>query len=129
MDEKVAEKYVLAIVVAVASLAVVALLSSVLSAGSSDMTGAVVKGQIVTLCKDNDATNVENKGIVSIYYGSQFPDQCYTDKAAAESPVNTGRYLREMICEDNEVSYKVYDCGTNKCQYGACVGSSYSLVK
>ena len=128
MDEKVAQKYLLLIVVAVASLAVVTLLSSVLT-GSADMTGAAVRGQIVTLCKDNDASNAENKGIVSIYYGSQFPDQCYTDKAAAEDPVNTGRYLREMICDDNDVSYKVYDCGTNKCQYGACVGSTSSLVK
>ncbi|MBI5002196.1 hypothetical protein HZC31_02330 [Candidatus Woesearchaeota archaeon] len=128
MDEKVVQKYLLLIVVAVASLAVVTLLSSVLT-GSTDMTGAVVKGRIATLCKDNDASNAENKGIVSIFYGSQFPDQCYTDKAASEDPVNTGRYLREMICDVNDVSYKVYDCGTNKCQYGACVGSTYSLVK
>ncbi len=128
MDEKVAQKYLLLIVVAVASLAVVTLLSSVLTA-QGDMTGAVVKGAIKTLCKDNDASNAENKGIVNILYGSQFPDQCYTDKAAAEDPVNTGRYLREMICDNNEVSYKVYDCGINKCQYGACVGSTYAVLK
>lgn len=128
MNEKVAQKYILLIVLVVASLAVVTLLSSVLTA-QGDMTGAVVKGAIATLCKDNDASNAENKGIVSVYYGSQFPDQCYTDKAAAEDPVNTGRYLREMICDDNEVSYTIYDCGKNKCQYGACVGSTYTVLK
>ena len=128
MDEKVSRKYLLLIVVLVASLAVVTLLSSVLTTETA-VTGAAVRGQIATLCKDSDASNAENKGIVNIYYGSQFPDQCYTDKTAAEDPVNAGRYLREMICDDNEVSYKVDDCGINKCQYGACVGSTYSVMK
>ena len=60
MDEKVSRKYLLLIVVLVASLAVVTLLSSVLT-GSADVTGAAVREHIVTLCKDNDASNAENK--------------------------------------------------------------------
>lgn len=128
MNEKAAEKWVLLIVIAVASLAVITLLSSVLTSETADMTGAAVRGQITTLCKDSDAGNAERKGIVNVFYGSQFPDQCYTDKAATKEPVNNGRYLREMICDDNEVSYNVYDCGTNKCQYGACVGAGYTKM-
>ncbi len=129
MNEKVVQKYLLLIVIAVASLAVVTLLSSVLTTESAAVTGAAVRGEIMTLCKDNDGSNAENKGIVNVYYGSLFPDQCYMDEEASKDPVNTGRYLREMICDANEVSFKVYDCGTNKCQYGACVGSTYSVLE
>ncbi len=131
MDEKKAEWYVLLVVVAVASLAVITFFTSALTTTSSDesLTGAAIVGQIAKLCKDSDGSNAERKGIVSVFYGSQFPDQCYDDKAASEDPVNNGRYLRETVCKDNEPSYKVYDCGKNKCQYGACVSIGYSLVK
>lgn len=131
MNEKRVELYVLLLVVAVASLAILTFFTSSITTANADesLTGAVVKGQIATLCKDSDAANAERKGIVSIFYGSQFPDQCYDDKAASEDPVNNGRYLRETICANNEPSYKVYDCGKNKCQYGACVSIGYSVVK
>ena len=131
MDEKKAEWYVLLVVVGVASLAVLTFFTSALTTTNSDesLTGAVVKGQIATLCKDSDGSNAEKKGVVSVFYGSLFPDQCYDDKAATEEPVNNGRYLREIVCVDNEPSYKVYDCGNNKCQYGACASIGYSLVK
>lgn len=129
MNEKVAQKYLLLIVMVVASLAVVTLLSSVLTAESADVTGAAVRGERETWCKDNDASNAKNSGFVYSLYGSKFSDQCYRDKEASKDPVNTGRYLREMVCDANEVSYKVYDCGTNKCQYGACVGSTYAVLK
>lgn len=128
MNEKIAEKYVLLIVIVVATLAVITLLSSVLT-NEGSVTGAAVRGQIETLCKDSDGSNAERKGSVSVFYGSQFPDQCYDDKAASEDPVNNGRYLRETVCKNNEASYNVYDCGKNKCQYGACVGMGYTLIK
>lgn len=130
MDEKRAEFYVLLIVVAVGSLAILTFFTSSLTTSSDEsLTGAAVVGQIATFCKDSDGNNAERKGIVNVFYGSQFPDQCYSDKAASEDPVNNGRYLRETVCKDNEPSYKVYDCGKNKCQYGACVSIGYSLVK
>ncbi|MEK6921443.1 MAG: hypothetical protein AABX82_06155, partial [Nanoarchaeota archaeon] len=89
MNEKKAEWYVLLVVVAVASLAILTFFTSALTSTSSDesLTGAAVVGQIATLCKDSDGSNAEKKGVVSVFYGSQFPDQCYDDKAATEDPV------------------------------------------
>ncbi len=125
------EKCILLIVMAVASFAILTFFTLWITTAQSEesLTGAVVKGQITTLCKDSDGTNGERKGIVTVFYGSLFPDQCYDDKAASEDPVNNGRYLRETICKNNEPSYKIYDCGKNKCQYGACVSIGYFLVK
>lgn len=130
MAEKHPSLAVLLFVGAVGIAAVLALLSSaILHTKSQDITGAVVKGQIATLCRDTDDTNPMKKGFVSVFYGSTFPDQCYGDAQAEETPKNTGTYLREYVCKKNEVSYKIYDCGKNRCQYGACITSKYSLVK
>ncbi|MEK6868468.1 MAG: hypothetical protein AABX98_06610 [Nanoarchaeota archaeon] len=131
MNEKKAEWYVLLVVVAVASLAILTFFTSALTSTRSDesLTGAAIITGRTTLCKDSDGINPERNGIVIELYGYRFPDQCYDDKATTKSPVNNGRYLRETICEDNEPFYKVYDCGKNKCQYGACVSIGYSLVK
>ncbi len=131
MEERSAHLGVLIVVLCVGALAILALCSSALNTSSdASVTGAAVKGAIATLCKDTDGSNVEHKGTVQIHYGSNFPDQCYDDIKTTKSPANTGEYLREYVCLDNEVSYHVYDCGgVSSCQYGACVGSEYYKVK
>lgn len=130
MAEKHPSLAVVLFVGAVGIAAVLALLSSaILHAKSQDITGAAVRGQIATLCRDTDDTNPMKKGFVAVFYGSIFPDQCYEDKEAEEYPVNTGTYLREYVCEKNEVSYQIYDCGTNRCQYGACISPKYTLLE
>lgn len=130
MAEKHSSLAVLLFVGVVGIAAILALLSSaILHAKSQDLTGAVVRGQIATLCRDTDDTTPTKKGFVSIFYGSIFPDQCYGDADAEETPKNTGTYLREYVCEKNEVSYQIYDCGTNKCQSGACISPRYTLLE
>lgn len=118
-------------IVAIAAIGVLFL--SIFSGGTSmennGLTGAAVKGQIATLCKDTDSSNPMKKGYVTVFFGSTYPDQCYGDEKAEKTPKNTGTYLKEYVCEDNTVSYKIYSCGTNKCQYSACVTNKYSLVE
>lgn len=131
MKERSAHLGVLVIVLSVGILGILALCATSLSNSSeSSVTGAAVKGAIATLCKDADGVNAKHKGITQVYYGSQFPDQCYTDIKTTKNPANTGQYLREYICENNKVAYHVYDCNNvNGCQFGACVGSEYYQVK
>ncbi len=131
MEERSAHFGVLVIVLSVGILAILALCATSLSGTSeSSVTGAAVKGAIATLCKDADGINAKHKGTVQIHYGSNFPDQCYSDIATTKDPVNSGQYLREYVCEKNEVTYHVYDCGSlSGCQFGACVGSEYYKVK
>ncbi len=128
MEEKQVSLSVLIIVLSVALIAIFALFSTLHIGVSLDLTGAAVKGQIAVLCKDTDGSNPEKNGIVNIFYGSRFPDQCYNDKEAKEDPTNNGQFLREYKCENNEVTFDVYECSKNKCQYGVCVGSSSTLL-
>lgn len=129
MEERQAHLGVLIIVLSVGILAILALCSTALTGTSdSSVTGAAVKGAIATLCKDADGLNAKHKGVAQVYYGSQFPDQCYDDIKTTKDPVNTGEYLREYVCENNEVTYHVYDCGNvNSCQFGACVAEYYKV--
>lgn len=126
MNDKQAQKYVILIVVIIGILGLCALFTSVLN---TTVTGAAVRGKIATLCKDSDGMHTEKKGTVTVFYGSHFPDQCYTDKSASQNPVNKGSYVREYFCDNNEVSYAVYYCGANDCQYGACISSQSTRVK
>ncbi|MBI5073445.1 hypothetical protein HZA99_06530 [Candidatus Woesearchaeota archaeon] len=131
MEERQAHFWVLVIVLFVGIIAILALFSTALtSISNGSVTGAAVKGAIATLCKDADGLNAKHKGVTQVFYGSQFPDQCYDDIKTTKDPVNTGQYLREYVCEKNEVAYHIYDCGSvNSCQFGACVGSEYYKVK
>jgi len=127
MNDKQAEKCVLLIVVIIGILGLCALFSSAVQ--NMDVTGAAVRTGYTPVCADSDGLHAERKGFVSILYGSVFPDQCYTYKTASEYPVNKGTYLREYYCDGDDVSYYVYYCGTNDCQYGACISTKYTLVK
>ncbi len=128
MNDKQAQKYILFIVAIIGVLGLCALFTAVLDSDSTDVTGAAIRGQIATLCTDSDGMHPEKKGTVNIFYGSQFPDQCYTDKDASLNPVNKGNYVREYYCENNDVTYAVYSCGTNDCQYGACISTQSTRV-
>ena len=129
MEERSAHLGVLIVVLCVGALAILTLCSTVLSSDSS-VTGAVVKGKLATFCKDSDGVNPIHTGLVQVLLGSRFPDQCYSDVKTTKSPMNTGEYLREYVCEDNEVSYHVYDCGgVSSCQYGACASVEYHKVR
>jgi hypothetical protein len=125
MNSKKNEKYVLLIVVVIGLLGLCALFSSALQ--HADVTGAAIRKPFNVLCSDSDDNHPERKGAVKIHYGSQFFDQCYIDKTASENPSNIGTYLREYICDGDSVSYTIYSCGTNKCQYGACIGEAKKL--
>ncbi|MFA6888298.1 MAG: hypothetical protein WC254_02270 [Candidatus Woesearchaeota archaeon] len=127
MNDKHAEKYVLLIVVIIGILGLCALFSSTIQ--NTNITGAAIQTAYTPICSDNDGLHAERKGSVSILYGSVFPDQCYTDKTASEYPVNKGNYLREYYCNGEDVNYQIYYCGTNDCQYGACISTQYSLVE
>lgn len=129
MEQKQEQAYILMTVGIVGLFALATLFSVGLSdSGSQTITGAAVKGAIGTLCKSTYYDTPLKKSTTQVFYGSQFPDQCYDDSSVSQSPTNKGRYLREYFCEENEVTYRIYDCGKNKCQYGACIDNSYILV-
>ncbi len=126
MVEKREHLYILLTVGVVGIFALAALFSAELAhTGGESVTGAAVKGTIATLCKSVYYDTPMKKATTQVFYGSQFPDQCYDDSSASELPTNRGRYLREYFCENNEVAYRVFDCGKNKCHYGACIDTSY----
>ncbi len=127
MNDKQAEKYVIFIVVMIGVLGLCALFSSAVH--NADVTGAAIRKPFGAVCTDTDDNHPERKGFVKIHYGSQFPDQCYTDEIASENPANIGKYLREYYCNGEYVAYHIYDCGINDCQYGACTSTKYTLVK
>ncbi len=131
MKEREAHFDVLVIVLIIGVLGILAICSSALSATSeSSFTGAAVKGAIATLCKDADGLNPTHKGVTQVHYGSNFPDQCYGDIKTTQDPSDKGQYLREYVCEKNQVTYHVYDCGSvSGCQFGACVSAEYYQVK
>ncbi len=93
----------------------------------TDITGAAIltAKEKAAWCKTAYYDKPTSKGITHQLYGSQWPDQCYEDRSAVAGPTNNGRYLREYSCEDNEITFTVYDCGSNKCQFGACITSNY----
>lgn len=126
MGKKQEHLYILMVVGVVGLFALATLFSVGLTGfGSESMTGAAVKGTIATLCKSTYYDTPMKKSTTQVLYGSQFPDKCYDDSSVSKSPTNKGRYLREYFCEENEVAYRVFDCGKNKCQYGACIDNSY----
>jgi hypothetical protein len=88
-----------------------------------DIIGAAVRTWqgTSTLCKSTYYDTPLRKGVTQVLRGSQFPDQCYDDKEVSEEPTNNGRYLREYYCDNNEVAYRVFDCGSSECQFGACI--------
>ena len=125
-----AQKYIVLIVAVVGLFALLTLFSS--NSGNMDITGSAVREYYgkAELCKTGYYDTPMTKHFTKVLYGSQFPDQCYGehDKSATQDPTNNGRYLREYSCTDNEVTYKIYDCGKNNCQYGACIDNDYTLV-
>ncbi|PIN79852.1 hypothetical protein COV16_02045 [Candidatus Woesearchaeota archaeon CG10_big_fil_rev_8_21_14_0_10_34_8] len=128
MDDKQERFYVLLIVSIIGVFALGALFSNALP--SSDVTGAAVRtweGK-AELCKTPYYDSPMTNKITQVLYGSQYPDYCYNDKEASEEPTNNGRYLREYTCENNKIAYHVYDCGSNNCQYGACINDNYKLL-
>ena len=122
------QRTLLGIVVIVGFIAILAMAAPYQSISSS-LTGNAVKGAIATLCRDGDGSNPLTNDVVNVYYGTRFPDQCYTDRSTTQNPVNTGRYLREYVCQSNDVFYEIYDCGSNNCQYGACATVKYRLLQ
>jgi hypothetical protein len=111
---------------------------------SKDLTGAAVRGYAYEKSCYADYYNDPNKKgavrIKSVYNnpetgrltkvagGTTYSDQCYTDVEDMGSYDNNGRYLRQHFCADDfTLDYQWFDCGENRCQFGACVGDYRSV--